>query len=166
MEEVEKIDEELFRFFYDKYYPKVYKAVYMIVGDQAQDITQEAFAILYNAPPKNMDNVGAWVTKVALNLAKNHLRQDTARRKREENSLAAKDYRQDPEERALLEIEKEKVRKTLNLLSKRDKEALVLKYSGYSYEEIAKTLKLNKSSVGTIIARAQKNFKSIFEGGE
>jgi len=166
MGEVEKIDEELFRCFYDKYYPKVYKAIYMIVGDQAQDITQEAFAILYNAPPKNMDNVGAWVTKVALNLAKNHLRQDTARRKREENSLTAKDYRQDPEERALLEIEKEKVRKTLNLLSKRDKEVLVLKYSGYSYDEIAKTLKLNKSSVGTIIARAQKSFKSIFEGGE
>jgi len=65
-----------------------------------------------------------------------------------------------------LEIEKEKVRKTLNLLSKRDKEVLVLKYSGYSYDEIAKTLKLNKSSVGTIIARAQKSFKSIFEGGE
>jgi DNA-directed RNA polymerase specialized sigma24 family protein len=41
-------------------------------------------------------------------------------------------------------------------MSKRDMMCLILKHSGYSYEEIAISLGIKKTSVGTTIARAQK----------
>lgn len=156
--------EDIFKNVYDEYYKKVCRAVYILAGPDAEDIAQEAFIKLYNAPPKNMDNLGAWVTRVAVNLAKNQIRSDAARTRREKMTLIEEAVH--AEEKAISDMESEEVRKALEKLDARDRDVLVLKYSGYSYEEISKVLKLNKSSVGTIIARAQKRFKSVFEGGE
>lgn len=161
---VRRIDKELFDMIYQEYYGKVCKVVYILAGSDAEDIAQDAFIKLYNAPPTDMTNPGAWVTRVAVNLAKNRIRSDAARMRREEMTLIEETVH--AEETAISDMEREEVRRALGKLDTRDRDALVLKYSGYSYEEISKVLKINKSSVGTIIARAQKKFKSVFEGGE
>jgi DNA-directed RNA polymerase specialized sigma24 family protein len=45
------------------------------------------------------------------------------------------------------------------LLSERDKLLILLKYTGYTYSEIAQTLEIEENSVGTLLARAKKRFK-------
>ncbi len=161
---VRQIDEGVFRDIYKENYRRVCRAVYFLAGPDSEDIAQEAFIKLYDAPPKNMDNLAAWVTRVAVNLAKNRIRSDCARRRRESVTLTEDVVH--AEEAAAAHMERQEVREALAKLGRRDADVLVLKYSGYSYEEISKVLKINKSSVGTIIARAQAKFRSLFEGGE
>ncbi|MDI6601076.1 MAG: sigma-70 family RNA polymerase sigma factor [Thermoanaerobacteraceae bacterium] len=119
-----QIDEEIFKDIYDAYYKKVYRAVYMLAGPDAEDIAQEAFVKLYNTPPKDMSNPGAWVTKVAVNLAKNHIRSDAARTRREERTLI--DNAVSIDEVALRVIERLEVRKALSKLNKRDRDVLYI----------------------------------------
>ena len=161
---VRQIDGEVFKEIYEENYKRVCMAVHIMAGPDAEDVVQEAFIKLYNAPPANMDNLAAWVTRVAINLAKNRIRSDSARKRRENGTLMEKAAYID--ETAICHIERQAVRRALSRMKRRDAEVLVLKYSGYSYKEISQVLNIKKSSVGTIIARAQAKFKSLFEGGE
>ena len=54
------------------------------------------------------------------------------------------------------------VRKILACLPDRDRMCLLLKFSGYKYGEIADIIEVEKSSVGTILARAQAKFKERY----
>jgi len=64
------------------------------------------------------------------------------------------------------DIEILQVKMTLEKLPEEQRELLILKYAGYTYEEIAKIMNINPNSVGTMIARAQRKFKKIYEEGE
>ncbi|MDK2928288.1 MAG: hypothetical protein PWR31_1979 [Bacillota bacterium] len=54
------------------------------------------------------------------------------------------------------------VRAALTALTARDRLALVLRYSGYSYAEIAAVIGVAAGSVGTILARAQRSFRLAY----
>ncbi|HHY79504.1 MAG TPA: RNA polymerase subunit sigma, partial [Thermoanaerobacter sp.] len=73
------------------------------------------------------------------------------------------EFFEDPEEIAIKRFERAKVKEVLLKMNKRDMMCLILKHSGYSYEEIAISLGIKKSSVGKTVARAQKKFKELYE---
>jgi DNA-directed RNA polymerase specialized sigma24 family protein len=55
------------------------------------------------------------------------------------------------------------VRQTLARLEPRDRTVLLLRYSGFSYAEIANAVGVKPGSVGTTLARAQQRFKDAYE---
>lgn len=153
-----------FKSFYDKYYSIIFKHAAYLTGSLqvAEDITQETFIKLYNAPPGH-ENVGAWLSRVATNLSYNYLRGEKIRKNKEpeifedeaDNVISIEDI-------AIKDHEIRLTKKILNTLSPRDRMCLLLKFSGYKYDEIAEIAGMEKTSVGTTLARAQAKFKEKY----
>ena len=58
---------------------------------------------------------------------------------------------------------REAVRAILDTLSERHRAVLLLRYSGYSYAEVAASLEMPLSSVGATLARAESAFRNRYE---
>jgi len=135
-------------------------------------VAQQVFLRLYRRPPKACGtSLGAWLHRVALNLGYNTLR-SRRRQERYEGIIHLLSQEMDPkpleresEIRIAQEEMKRQVRATLARLKKRQAAILVLRYSGKSYREIAEVLKVSPSSVGTLLARAERAFREVYEGG-
>lgn len=70
-----------------------------------------------------------------------------------------------PERSFERKAEQELARKALEQLPERDREMLVLRYEGFSYKEIADVVNVAASSVGTLLARAERRFVEALDGG-
>jgi RNA polymerase sigma factor (sigma-70 family) len=62
---------------------------------------------------------------------------------------------------AVIELEEERyrVRQALAKMKKRPAKILILRHSGFSYAEIAAAVGVADSSVGTLLARAEREFE-------
>ena len=58
------------------------------------------------------------------------------------------------------------VRAALDQLSARDRDALLLKAEGFSYDDIAATLGLARGAVGTTLSRARQKLVEAYRAGE
>jgi RNA polymerase sigma factor (sigma-70 family) len=152
----------------------VFRCARSVVQDAAlaEDITQEVFMRLY----KNLDGIKdeemlrPWLIRVALNLSRNAIRGNIRANVREEN------YFKEVEENAVFEPEidlerreqAKEVQRALQKVKEPLRSCLVLKQQGLSYKEIAETLSLNETSIGTFVARARKEFVRFYGkiGGE
>ncbi len=154
-----------FNQYYKDYYTVIYKHTSYLTGNiqAAEDITQEVFIKLYNNPPKH-SNVIAWLSKIASNLSYNYLR-DEKRKKGKEKVLLEDNKIISIEDAAIKNQEIRLIRKILDGLPERDRICLLLKFSGYKYNEISEIIGVEKSSVGTILARSQKKFMVKYNGG-
>lgn len=157
--------------YFRRYYPAVCRHLTCILGDSAlaEDIAQEAFIKLYRTPPNESEKTGAWLFRVATNLAYNYLRSEKSRILRESRVQSKISAEVTSEEIVLRREEAEMVHLALNKLGERDRTCLIMKFSGFSYDEIARVVNVKKSSVGTIIARAQARFRNVIleiEGSE
>lgn len=135
-------------------------------ADRARDLAQESFARSLGREP---DDPRSWVFTVAANLARDEARTDIRRRKH----LVLMKGERDSEERppdALRQLEEkeraERARGALELLSERDREALLLWDAGMSYGEIAAKSGLAIGAIGTTLARARKRLVEAYEGFE
>jgi RNA polymerase sigma factor (sigma-70 family) len=159
------LNEVSFKQLFFCFYPRVVKQLNYLVKDRelAEDLAQETFLKLYQLSPSQLENPGGWLAKVAQNLAYNYLRGEKKRWRRELNTqLKREQLVVSPEDFVSRKQEMEEVRSILELLPERDRACLILKFSGYSYNEIAETVGVHKNSVGTILARAQRKFKEIY----
>lgn len=149
---------------YEKYYSVIFRHCAYLTGDvqAAEDIAQETFIKLYDSPPSH-GNTGAWLSRVATNLAYNYMRDQKIRRSKEpvveehgvSNVVSI-------EEIAIKNSEVRLTRKILNNLDHRDRLCLLLKFSGYKYNEISEIAGIEKASVGKILSRAQEKFKKLY----
>lgn len=142
----------------------VFRVARSVVRDAglAEDVTQEVFLRLYN----NMNAITGdemlrpWLIRVALNVAKNTLRGNIRANTREEN------YVKEVEEHSVSSVETDyeqreqikEINRALEKIKEPLRSCLILKKQGLSYKEIADSLSLNESSIGTFIARARKEF--------
>ena len=156
---------------YRELYGKLTRQAAFILGDPvaAEDVAQEAFVRLYRTGLSQIDNPAGWLTKVTNNLCFDFLRSEGSRRRREEKyakpaDLLANSAISSTENEVMGKEEVRLVQKALGKLQPRDRMVLVMKFSGYSYDEIAASVELNKSSVGTVLARARERFKREYEG--
>lgn len=122
---------------------------------------------LHSSPPERNENLGGWLSRVATNLAYNYLRGERRRRDREYRGAAD---RSESESLGLETpdqlVECLTVRAVLDRIPERDRLALLLRFSGYSYEEMGEILGIRKGSVGTILARAQARFRDEYRSEE
>jgi RNA polymerase sigma factor (sigma-70 family) len=155
-----------FRELFDRHYPAVCRQLTCLLGSRAaaEDVAQEAFIKLYQAPPREPSNLGGWLARVATNMAYNHLRSESSRRRREagfqhQPSGAAE---AGPEEALVRDETVAITRQVLELLPERDRVCLLLKFSGMNYADIARATGVKESSVGTLLARARARFKAEY----
>jgi RNA polymerase sigma-70 factor (ECF subfamily) len=150
---------------FQEHWPRVYGLLFRLVGDraEAEDLALEAFWRLHrhNQPFNRDHNLSGWLYRVATNLGYNALRSRRRRmRYEEEAGQQALDFNTalDPQ----IEIERAenrlKVRQALSQMKPRSAELLVLRHSGLTYAEVAETLGIAPGSVGTLLARAEKEF--------
>lgn len=146
----------------------VFRAARSVVQDcgLAEDVTQEVFIRLY----KNIDAITdiemlrPWLIRVALNLAKNTVRGNIRANTRDDN------YVKEKAENSVFSVETEfeqqsevtEINRALSKVKEPLRSCLVLKQQGLSYREIAESLSLNETSIGTYVARARAEFMRFY----
>ncbi|WP_088007113.1 RNA polymerase sigma factor SigX [Indiicoccus explosivorum] len=157
-------EDEKFRQLFKQYYAQVVRQVMVIVKDQsvAEDIAQDVFVKLYHTDRSAIGSLPGWLAKVAANTAYNHIRSEQRHRARKSRQEQAETGTAGSLEDEYMKAEAiDAVRKTLMQLPERDRELLMMKFSGYSYEEIAESKNVEKTSIGAWLARAKKRFRKI-----
>lgn len=146
----------------------VFRAARSVVRDAglAEDVTQEVFIKLHkhmDALP-DLEMLRPWLIRVALNLAKNTVRGNIRANTREEN------YVKSSGEESIYSVESEyeqqaqvdEINRALYKIKEPLRSCLVLKQQGLSYREIAESLSLNETSIGTYVARARAEFAKFY----
>jgi len=153
---------------FQDHWTRVYSVVYRIVGDhaEAEDLALETFLRLHQKPPRDQANIISWLYRVATNKALNALR-SRGRRGGYETEAGLIDLEKassiDPAVEAERTEDQRRVRQALSIMRKRSAKILILRYSGFSYSEIAETVGLSPSSIGTMLARAESDFKRRYD---
>jgi RNA polymerase sigma-70 factor, ECF subfamily len=150
------------------HWQSVCRVLVRLVGDpsEAEDLALEAFWRLYrHAPSKECEfNVGGWLYRVATNLGLNALR---ARKRRALHELEAGRWQietqvSDPMQAAADEEERVRVRAVLAEMDERQAQLLLLRHSGMAYAELADALQVAPTSIGTLLARAEREFEKRY----
>ncbi len=157
-----------FQDIFREYYPFVYRLALRSTSNpaEAEDVTQEAFARLLQHWPRLRIRISlsAWLARTTLNLAFNSGR---GRRRllnlRERLRGLAPESEASPEEVLLVNEERLAAQHVLLQLRARDRDILVARYSGLSYQEISEVVGVKKASIGTLLVRAEKRFQQAYE---
>jgi RNA polymerase sigma-70 factor (ECF subfamily) len=162
----ETADPGPFERLFDEHWNRVCGVLFRLVGDrdEAEDLALEAFWRLYHRPPHDL-NLAGWLYRVATNLGLNALR-SRKRRKRYEEEAGVLDYPRNAPLDPAAEMENAEQRRmvgrVLAEMSSRPAQLLVLRHSGLSYAEVAAALGLASTSVGALLARAEREFEKRY----
>ena len=149
----------------------VFRAARSVVQDAAlaEDVVQETYLRLY----KNLDSINTeemlrpWLIRVAINVARNTVRGAIRANTRDENYvkdsgvMATRSVEMDYEEFSSVN----EIRLAIDKVKEPLRSCLILKQQGLSYKEIAASLELNESSIGTFVARARQEFARFYGRG-
>ena len=149
----------------------VFRTARAVVRDSAlaEDVTQEVFLRLYrnlHATPGE-DLLRAWLLRVTLNVARNTLRGQSRSMVRdneyhktttENGSAAVEAPAEDYERRMAIE----EARRALDKIKEPMRSCLLLKQQGLSYREIAISLSLKETNIGSLVARGRKEFARVY----
>ena len=148
----------------------VFRTARAVVRDSAlaEDVTQEVFLRLYrnlNSTPGE-ELLRAWLLRVTLNVARNTLRGQSRSMVRDneyhksttENGFFAEAPEEDYERRMAIE----EARRALDKIKEPMRSCLLLKQQGLSYREIATSLSLKETNVGSLVARGRKEFARVY----
>ena len=146
---------------YNLYHDSLVRMLYRRIGDRdrAEDIAQETFARALEAPPYNPR---PWLFAVALNLVREDHRRAVRQGRRLELLKAEPQEHGGPDEDFERREREQSVRRALDKLTPRDREALLLKAEGFSYDEIAEATGLARGAIGTTLARARRRLVEAY----
>jgi RNA polymerase sigma factor (sigma-70 family) len=152
---------------FDEMYPPLVGYTHRLCGDYdlAEDVAQEAMVRFFEREVEGSEpEVRSWLFKTATHLVRDRYRVgENRRRLLRENPVMP--TRPDTPDQSLDRTEaRAMAQEALNDLPDRDREMLLLRYSGFSYGEIAGVLGVAATSVGTLLARAEKKFAKALGG--
>ena len=156
---------EVFR----RHYPRLVGLARRILddADEAQDAAQDALLALRTDPvaAEADEAVAAWLSRVVTNRSLNRLR---SRRRADARAavVATREPRtaaDGPDDLVVATDERERVRASLAVLPERQATALLLRHAGHSYREIATALGIAEGSVGVLLARGERAFRTAHE---
>jgi RNA polymerase sigma factor (sigma-70 family) len=147
----------------------VFRTARAVVRDSAlaEDVTQEVFLRLYrnlNATPGE-ELLRAWLLRVTLNVARNTLRGQSRSMVRDNEyhkSTADGFFVDAPEEDFERRQAIEEARRALEKIKEPMRSCLLLKQQGLSYREIAISLSLKETNIGSLVARGRKEFARVY----
>jgi RNA polymerase sigma-70 factor (ECF subfamily) len=161
-------DEAAFRAAFLQYYARIVDILERLLGDrsQAEDISMDAFWRLYRQPGLQANgNAGGWLYRTATNLGIDALRTSGRRRRHEETAsrLAQQESAPDgPLDNLLREEKSRRVRQVLASIKPTQAQLLILRSSGLSYKEVAEALDVKTSGIGTMLNRAEEEFRKRY----
>lgn len=155
---------------FDAHYAALVRYCRRLTGDPdaSEDVAQECMFRLFDCEPVGPpEGVRGWLFTTATRLVRDRYRTETNRRRLLEIHHEVP-RGEDPPDRRLERAEARDVaQEALSKLSPRDREVLLMRYSGFSYKEIAVAVDLATSSIGTILARAEARFEiAVRKAGE
>ncbi len=157
--------ESLFHLHYGRVLAILRRLVY---GDaQAEELTNEVFWKLYNQPAAApvWSDAGAWLYRTAIHAGIDALRASARRKQYEAAAGQAQTQRQPspgPLDEVLRAEECNRVRGVLSKMKPAQAQLLLMRASGFSYKEIAEVAQVSVNGVGTLLNRAEAEFKKRY----
>ena len=150
---------------FDQHYPSLVRYCQRLIGDAdaAEDVAQESMVRLFDHRVTGPElGVRAWLFKTATHLVRDRYRVGQNRLR----LLAEHPVRPSEPESPDVSLERMerlgRAREALDALAPRDREILLMRYSGFSYKEIAAAIDVEPTSIGTLLARAERRFADAF----
>lgn len=166
-------DHSTFEHFFLEHFARVVSVLNRMVGDRsrAEELANEAFWKIYRQPllPSPEGNIPGLLYRTAANLGIDELRARSKRKHYEEtsNRLApTASAAGDPLSEILREETRRNVRAVLAELKPAQAQILVLRHSGFSYNDLAECLGVSRGSVGTMLMRAEAEFQKHYRRAE
>jgi RNA polymerase sigma-70 factor, ECF subfamily len=153
--------ERLFR----EYHDPLVRYLTRRLGDRdwAEEVAQETFVRALRQ--ESLQNERAWLFAVATNLVRDEARKDARRRRHLE--LLTEEAKATVVEQPVTDLERAEeralARRAIDMLTERDREALLMREEGLDYNEIAEALALSLASVGTTLSRARRRLVEAYE---
>lgn len=157
---------EAFGLLVRRYEDVLYRHALRMMGrpDDASDIVQQAFIKGFRnlRRCREPERVGAWLFRIAANLAKDHLKS----RRRKDVSLEAvgalASPEEDPDEAAERSETRGEIARALARLTEEQREAFILKHvEGWSYEEMSERLGISVSALKMRVHRAREELQGL-----
>lgn len=146
---------------FDRHYPGLMRYCHRLTGDRdlAEDIAQESMVRLFKREIGGPEaSVRAWLFKTATHLVRDDYRVAKNRLRLLEQHPVLPSGPESPEREVERRETRALAREVLDMLAERDKEILLMRYSGCSYRDIAEAIDVAVTSVGTLLARAERRF--------
>jgi RNA polymerase sigma-70 factor (ECF subfamily) len=161
-------DERAFEELFARHYPRVYGVALRITAspEDAEELALDVFVRLHRRPLDDDANVAGWLYRVVTNDALNAVRSRRRRLgwlQRFARLEPARESDADPLDVVAGQDEARRVQSALRRLPERQRAALALRAEGLSYAEVAGALDVRPSSVGTILARAERALRAAYE---
>ncbi len=163
-------DTQLFAVIVEKHKKSVFNICYHYLGNyhDADDAAQEVFVKAFKSLSSFhfSSSFSTYITRIAINTCKDYFKKskknDANINIDDENTPQIADERNTPEKDYELKERQRLVREAVLQLNKKHRQMIVLRdLNGYSYEEIAKALKLSEGTVKSRINRARIALKEI-----
>ena len=145
------------------HYRRVARTIALVIGNRgrAEELAVDVFLKWVHNGAASGPNPEGWLYRTAANLAIDELRKQT-RRAQFDRLFRWMREPATPEEIHSANQERDHVRVVLAMMQRRQAELLVLRTQGFSYEELASTLSLNRASIGTLLKRAEQTFRKEY----
>jgi RNA polymerase sigma factor (sigma-70 family) len=161
-------DAEFKQVFLDNY-SRIVAVLMRLLGDRmpAEEMANDAFLKLYQQPGlrEGKANISGWLYRTATNLGIDGLR-SSARRGRYEEAASSDRQRnsslEGPLDNLIVEERRSRVRAVLASIKPTQAQLLILRASGLSYRELAEVLDVKQSGIGTMLNRAEAEFRQCY----
>lgn len=143
-------------------YERIAHVIASVVRDhaRAEELAVEVFLKLWHTPQAQGKYAGGWLYRTAVRKGLDELRRRTRRAKYE--SLLGFGTVLTPEDIRAADEDRKRVQVVLAAIASRFAELLLLRSRGLSYDELASSLELKSTSIGTLLARAQQAFRKEY----
>jgi len=146
---------------FDRHYPDLMRYCHRLTGDRdlAEDVAQESMVRLFKYDIGGPESgIRAWLFKTATHLVRDDYRVAKNRLRLLEQHPVLPSQPESPERSVERQEARALAREALDALAERDREILLMRYSGCSYREIAQSIEVAATSIGTLLARAERRF--------
>ena len=161
-------DAEFKQVFLDNY-SRIVAVLMRLLGDRmrAEEMANDAFLRLYQQPGlrEGKANISGWLYRTATNLGIDGLRSSARRGRYEEAASSDRQRNSSPEgplEDLIVEERRSRVRAVLASIKPTQAQLLILRASGLSYKELAEILDVKQSGIGTMLNRAEAEFRQCY----
>jgi len=151
-----------------EHYGRIVGVLQRLLGERtrAEELANDVFWKLYRTPTvREVDGrVGGWLYRTATNLGIDALRASARRRKYEDAAARSQGGAgaASPLEDVVRAEQRQRVREVLAAIKPAQAQVLILRASGFSYKELADVLELKPGGIGTMLNRAQAEFRKVY----
>lgn len=151
-----------------EHYGRIVNVLLRLLGERtrAEELANDVFWKLYRTPAsQEVDGrVGGWLYRTATNLGIDALRAAARRRKYEDAAARSQeDTAASPLQDVLRAEQRRRVRAVLALIKPAQAQILILRAAGLSYKELADVLEAKPAGIGTMLSRAQAEFRKVYQ---